>query len=139
MFDIYQSINEHIKQSKEVRQAHLDLNTECIELGGDRRSGRGVLAHFLKTTIPKGMKIHLCHACHNGNCTNYKHMYWGTPKENSDDAMKNGHISFIEMGKLPKKKRKPDSVEAHQNMSIAQKKRRKRVGARTEMAASAKR
>ncbi len=79
-------IDEYIKLSKEERQTHLDLSTECIEIGGNSPRFRGLLAHYLKTTIPSGIKIQLCHACHNGKCSNPKHLYWGTHKENINES-----------------------------------------------------
>lgn len=51
---------------------------------------KGLLAHLHDTTIPSGKKIHVCHACHNGKCSNPNHVYWGTAQENRLDAMANG-------------------------------------------------
>lgn len=79
-------IDFYIVLSKEERQKHLRLEEVCLEIGGDSREFRGVLSHYLKTTIPKGMKVHLCHACNNSKCSNPNHLYWGTPKENMDDS-----------------------------------------------------
>jgi hypothetical protein len=36
------------------------------------------------------MKIHLCHACNDHSCSNPKHLYWGTAKENFEDTRNNG-------------------------------------------------
>jgi hypothetical protein len=82
-------INELILETREVRQEHLDLKKPCLERGGNSTNHRGVLAQFMNSTIPSG-RILLCHACHNGKCSNPLHLYWGTDKENADDAMKNG-------------------------------------------------
>lgn len=87
----YIDINEYIKQSKVVRQQHLALTTSCVEIGGGSQEFRGLLAHYLNTTIPKGFKVLLCHACNNGRCSNVVHLYWGTPKENMSDA---GTLSY---------------------------------------------
>jgi hypothetical protein len=81
-------VEEWINENKEVRVQHLDLGEPCIERGGNSTNHRGVLAQFLNTNIPK--KIDLCHACHNDKCSNPKHLYWGTRKENIDDAKDNG-------------------------------------------------
>lgn len=73
---------EYIKtRSKEERQAHLKLDDECWERGGNSTNHRGVLAEFLGTTIPAGRVI-LAHACNNEKCSNPQHLYWGTDKEN---------------------------------------------------------
>lgn len=77
-------------KSQDQRQSHLDLNQDCIEIGGDSRIFRGLLAHHLGTTIPTGHKILLCHACHNAKCSNPQHLYWGTAKENVQDNIENG-------------------------------------------------
>lgn len=76
-----------MQKSKNERQEHLDLDSTCIEIGGRNSTEyRGLLAHFLLTTIPIGSKIVLCHACNNHACSNIKHMYWGTAKENWHDG-----------------------------------------------------
>ena len=83
-------IEEYIIQSKQERQQHIDLNDPCVERGGPAKGGlssycKGLMAHLLDTTIPSGHKIHVCHACNNENCSNPKHLYWGTAKENRLD------------------------------------------------------
>lgn len=79
-------IEEYMKRTKPERQQHLLLNEPCIEIGGTSSRFRGLLAHSLGTTLPSGCKIHLCHACNNGKCSNPNHLYWGTAKENQDDS-----------------------------------------------------
>lgn len=83
-------ISDLIKEPLEVRQSHLNLNEHCKERGGNSTAFRGLLAEFLDTNIPKGSAIHLCHACHNDKCSNPKHLYWGSAKENVRDAINNG-------------------------------------------------
>lgn len=73
--------SEYIKLPKSERQKHLDLESPCVERGGNSTNHKGVLAQYLNTTIPKG-RILLCHACGNGLCSNPKHLYWGTDREN---------------------------------------------------------
>lgn len=84
------NINDYITLPKEERQTHLKLDEPCIERGAGSFYFRGLLAHVLDTTVPTGMKIHLCHACHNGACGNPNHLYWGTSKENRLDQVENG-------------------------------------------------
>ena len=74
-------INEFIKLTREERRAHLNLEELCSERGGNSTNHKGVLAQYLDTTIPSG-RILLCHACHNSKCSNPKHLYWGTDKDN---------------------------------------------------------
>lgn len=88
---IMQPLDEYIKLPASQRKAHLDLSTDCVERGGSSTNFRGLLAFFLNTTIAcDGRKINLCHACHNAGCSNPNHLYWGTPKENFDDAVADG-------------------------------------------------
>lgn len=83
-------IEQYITKTKEERQSHINLNEPCIERGGPQNGGlstycKGLMAHLLDTTIPSGHKIHVCHACNNGKCSNPHHMYWGTAQENKLD------------------------------------------------------
>ena len=78
-------IEDYIKLPKEERQAHLKLDEACLERGGQSMYLKGLLAHIHNTTIPSGKKIHVCHACHNGACSNPNHLYWGTASENALD------------------------------------------------------
>jgi len=68
-------------KTKEERQAHLKLDEQCWARGGNSTNHRGVLAEFLNTSIPKGRTI-LAHACNNGECSNPRHLYWATDREN---------------------------------------------------------
>lgn len=81
-------VEEWIKETREVRTEHLDLDEPCIERGGNSTVHRGVLSQYLDTNLPS--KVDLCHACHNDKCSNPKHLYWGTRKENIQDAKQNG-------------------------------------------------
>jgi hypothetical protein len=81
-------VEEWINESRQVRTQHLDMSTSCVERGGNSTVHRGVLAEYLDTNFPS--KVDLCHACHNERCSNPKHLYWGTRKENIQDAKDNG-------------------------------------------------
>ncbi len=88
---MFQSINDYMQKSKSERQKHLDLNENCINIGGkDSKEYRGLLAHYLKTEIPSDKKIVLAHACNNHSCSNVKHLYWATYSENYWDARIHG-------------------------------------------------
>ena len=82
-------VEEWITESREARSAHLDMSEPCIERGGNSTVHRGVLAEHLGTNLPE--KVDLCHNCGNGKCSNPKHLYWGTRKENVQDAKNNGN------------------------------------------------
>jgi hypothetical protein len=74
-------ITEFINRSRDERRGHLKLDEPCCLRGGNSTNHKGVLAEYLGTTIPKG-RILLCHACNNEKCSNPRHLYWGTDKEN---------------------------------------------------------
>lgn len=79
----------YIQKPLEERQKHIDLSECCLERGGSSTNHKGVLAQYLDTTIP-GLGVDLCHACGNGKCSNPRHLYWGTRKENVHDAIVHG-------------------------------------------------
>ena len=85
-----EDIFEYIKKPIVERQSHLDLESECREIGGNSTSFKGLLSHILNVTIPSGSKILLFHKCHNNKCSNPNHLYYGTPKENILDQKENG-------------------------------------------------
>ena len=89
-------IEEYIKLPKENRQKHLKLKEKCVFRNSNSIADRGLLAYFLDTTLPKGSKIQLCHACHNGDCSNPNHLYWGTARENFQDMINNGGTNIHE-------------------------------------------
>lgn len=91
---MFNDVQEYMRKSQVERQTHLDLKQGCVEIGGsDSTYYKGLLAHFLKTTIPSHankeahLKVYLCHACNNHKCSNPVHLYWGTSKENFADYM----------------------------------------------------
>ena len=87
-------IEEYIVLPLIERQAHLKLSEPCLDRGGHPTELssylKGLLAHILDTSIPNRIKVFVCHACHNGKCSNPYHIYWGTPRENQLDAMASG-------------------------------------------------
>lgn len=80
----------YLNKTREERRAHLMLDEECNERGGNSTMFRGLLADFLGTEIFVNKKILLCHACHNGKCSNPSHLYWGSYEENIQDQIENG-------------------------------------------------
>ena len=87
---VHVDILKYLELSREERRAHLDLDSPCVEIGGNSTMCRAMLAHIHNTTIGDGRKCHVCHACHNDACTNPGHLYWGTPRDNWLDSVENG-------------------------------------------------
>ena len=94
---IFEDIQTYMTRSQDERRAHLDLSQPCVEIGGTSQQFRGLLAHFLGTTISTTRGAVLCHACHNGKCSNVQHLYWGTYSENLVDAYANGRKSISQL------------------------------------------
>lgn len=109
---MFEDIIEYMKQSKEDRSRHIDLTIACIQIGGASQEFRGLLSHFLKTTIPSTLKgARLCHACNNSGCSNVLHLYWGTTSENIKD-----YLNAIEVHPLKGRRR---SDKHRKNISLA--------------------
>lgn len=96
------NIDEYIKLDRTIRRSHLKLDEKCVERGGYSKEFRGLLADFLDTTIPRGSKIYLCHACNNEKCSNPNHLYWGTPTDNHLDQKEAG--TYLSMNERIKRK-----------------------------------
>ena len=90
-----EDINEYIKLDQKKRKNHIDLSMDCMEIGGNGTQFKGLLSHYLELTIHSGYMILLCHACHNSKCSNPKHIYYGTPKENLADQKENGTYKSV--------------------------------------------
>lgn len=99
---MFKDVNKILKLSREEKRQHLDLSEPCIEIGGNSTQFRGVLSHHLKVTIPLGHKLVLCHACHNGKCSNPRHMYYGSHRDNILDEQENGTYKSIWERKVEK-------------------------------------
>lgn len=104
-------------KSKIERQSHLDLSEPCLERGGNSTNHKGVLAQYLDTNIPYGIQYPLCHACHNGKCSNPKHLYWGTCSENNQDAFDCGAKKPSNLGKPAWNRGKPCKEETKRKIS----------------------
>lgn len=83
-------IEDYMRLSREERRSHLDLTTPCDTRGGESKQFRGLLAHHLGTSIPAGRFVFLCHACNEGGCSNVRHIYWGSPRDNHLDQVEAG-------------------------------------------------
>lgn len=85
---------DYLKLSLTQRQEHLNLCTSCIERGGSSTQHRGILSQYLNTRI-FNRPVNLCHKCNNPKCSNPLHLYWGSTKENMQDAIDNGTFKSV--------------------------------------------
>src|SRR5271167_2751026 len=101
-----ENLKDYMMRSRQERQAHLDLTTPCDERGGSSGEFRGLLAYYVDTTLPvapHGRHSQLCHACHNGKCSNVKHLYWGTAHDNAIDyQLSKGEMLRIPVKRIPR-------------------------------------
>ena len=83
------AILDDMHLTKEERQSHLDLSLPCDERGGNSTNFKALLSYNLELEIPengKSNKIQLGHACNNGKCSNWRHLYYATARENVLDS-----------------------------------------------------
>jgi hypothetical protein len=71
-------------------------STHNFGYGTFRINGKTYLAHklalFFWTGEDKSDIKQVNHSCNNPACCNPNHLYWGTPKENTKDAIKSGRF-----------------------------------------------
>lgn len=107
---MYINLVDYMMQDRVHRRSHLRLDEDCIDIGGDSRLFRGLLAHHVKTTIDN-KKALVCHACHNPKCSNVNHLYWGTYSDNTQDSIENGtHVTIHERMKNKYTQKEIDSM-----------------------------
>lgn len=110
---MFQDIVSYMQKTLSERTEHIRQHESCIEIGGiGSQEFRGLIAHFLKTTMPRRKTAILCHYCGNGRCSNPHHLYWGTESENAKDAIRHGtHSSCLMRAGLIERKLTAKSYE----------------------------
>jgi len=112
-------VEEYLTLDLLESQTHLDLSEGCFERGGISTNHRGVLVQYLNTPI-YGKPADLCHKCNNGKCSNPKHLYWGSHKENMKDEIDNGtHVSINSWQKKVEKYGYEQACKMNVNFSAA--------------------
>ena len=121
-----------ISAPKSERQAHLDLSEPCIPFPEGTKiraiyaySG-DLLGRFLGTKR-LARPACVCHACHNADCRNPRHIYWGSYSDNVQDAIANGTAYVPVYNRKSGDEKNP--AAAYANRCAGQKRRQERIRA----------
>lgn len=63
---------------------------DCLFVNNMHGIARHVYEGYHNKILPRN--IYVCHTCDNGWCLNVDHMWEGTAKENTQDALKKGRL-----------------------------------------------
>lgn len=53
-----------------------------------------LVTHIIMGEKPAGMRV-VCHKCDNSLCVRKSHLFWGTHKDNSQDALRKGRMNTL--------------------------------------------
>jgi hypothetical protein len=95
----------------------------AVKIKGRTRGAHIVSYEEHKGSVPKGLFV--MHSCDNPACVNHKHLFLGTPKDNTHDMMRKGRMVTFRGEQLPQHKLTEVQVQqlrsSHKRGDVSQK------------------